>query len=157
MTGLFSGPRVRVVPDPALRVTARPVVAFDDALHRLVEDMFAVMHAAAGVGLAANQIGVDLAVFVMDCGGVRAAVVNPVLAPVRAPLPGAPSWQNGTEGCLSLPGEHRPRERAFAARVLGQDPDGRPLDVEETGLVARCLQHETDHLLGRLFTDPVRR
>lgn len=150
-SALFGGSRIRVAPDPALRGRARRVTVFDDGLRELVDDMFEVMAGANGVGLAANQIGVDLAVFVMDCDGVRLAVVNP-----RLTIPAGVGWDTAVEGCLSLPGDHRPRTRRARADVVGQDEGGSPVTVHGQGLVARCLQHETDHLAGRLFTDPVR-
>jgi peptide deformylase len=147
--------RIRTVGDPVLRTRATPVTAFDDRLRALVARMFDAMAAADGVGLAANQVGNDLAVFVMDCDGVRAVVVNP-----RLHLPDDEVATDG-EGCLSVPGRHWPTPRRVRARVSGQDEHGRPVVVEGSGLVARCLQHEVDHLAGRVYLDrlpgPLRR
>lgn len=140
--------------DPVLHGPCKPVEAFDAALAELVEDMFASMYAANGVGLAANQIGVDARVFVLDCedaDGVRtvAAVVNPVLI-----LPPPPrELMVGDEGCLSVPGAFEDTPRAAAAAVEGFDPDGEPIAVEGTGTLARCLQHEYDHLDGTVYVD----
>ncbi|GAA1687341.1 peptide deformylase [Glycomyces endophyticus] len=140
--------------EPVLHTPCTPVTAFDAALAALVEDMFASMYAANGVGLAANQIGVDARVFVLDCedaDGARtvAAVVNPVLI-----LPPPPrELMVGDEGCLSVPGVFTDTPRAATAVVEGLDPDGHPVRIEGTGTLARCLQHETDHLDGTVYVD----
>lgn len=147
---------IRVVGDPVLDTPTRPVTTFDEALRELVSDMFDTMAAANGVGLAANQIGVDLRVFVYDCpddDGVqrRGAVVNPELHTTEIPE-GMPA-DDGTddEGCLSVPGEVYPTGRADWAKVIGSTVDGERVEVEGTGFLARCLQHETDHLDGYLY------
>ncbi|TDD49416.1 peptide deformylase [Saccharopolyspora elongata] len=146
-----------VVGDPVLHNPTRPVEHFDDELRTLVEDMFETMAAANGVGLAANQIGVDLRVFVYDCPddeGVqhRGVVVNPELTTSEIPQT-MPDPDDDWEGCLSVPGESYPTGRANRARVTGSDVDGKPIEVEGTGFFARCLQHETDHLDGHLYLD----
>ncbi len=131
-----------------------PVTAFDAALAALVEDMFASMRAAEGVGLAANQIGVDARVFVVECPDAddrvtTAAVVNPVLE-----LPPPPRELDvGDEGCLSVPGQFTGSPRAATAAVRGFDVAGAPIRIEGTGTLARCLQHETDHLDGIVYVD----
>ena len=131
-----------------------PVTVFGADLEALVDDMFASMRAADGVGLAANQIGVSLRVFVYDCPdgtGDRQAghVVNPVLRiPAALASPVAEP-----EGCLSVPGQHATLTRPSLATVTGLDLDGRPVTVTGTGLLARCFQHETDHLDGIVFVD----
>jgi peptide deformylase len=145
---------IRIVGDPVLHNPTRPVEEFDESLRTLTEDMFATLAAANGVGLAANQIGVDLQVFVYDCpdGGTRrrGLVVNPVLE--TSPRPETvPDPEDDLEGCLSVPGESFPTGRADWAKVTGQDLDGSPIDVAGTGYFARCLQHETDHLDGLLY------
>jgi peptide deformylase len=144
---------------------AREVTVFDEALTGLVDDMIASMHAAEGVGLAANQIGCDLDVFVYDCpvddddevianappAHGRGALVNPRL--VR-------TWGESLvwgEGCLSLPGLVWDTTRADCALVRGLDVHGSPIEVAGSGLLGRCLQHETDHLRGRLFVDTLGR
>jgi peptide deformylase len=140
--------------EPVLHRPCKPVEAFDAALKELVEDMFASMYAADGVGLAANQIGVDARVFVLDCDdadGERtvAAVVNPVLI-----LPPPPrELVVDDEGCLSVPGAFEDTPRAATAVVEGFDADGKPIRIEGTGTLARCLQHEHDHLDGTVYVD----
>ncbi|MGH3942146.1 MAG: peptide deformylase [Pseudonocardiaceae bacterium] len=148
---------IRVVGDPVLHTPTRPVTDYDEALHALVSDMFDTMAAAQGVGLAANQIGMDLRVFVYDCPDGqdvrhRGAVVNPALETTERPET-MPDPDEDWEGCLSVPGESFPTGRATWARVTGTNPDGVPVVVEGTGLLARCLQHETDHLDGLLYLD----
>ncbi len=134
---------------PCARVTS-----FDARLGALVGDMFASMYAASGVGLAANQVGVGLRVFVYDCpdaSGENQAghVVNPVLA-----APGAFARPvTGPEACLSVPGQQAEVSRAAVATVTGADVYGRPVTVTGTGLLARCLQHEAGHLDGIVYVD----
>ncbi|SEN50541.1 peptide deformylase [Actinacidiphila rubida] len=146
---------ITVVGNPVLHRECQEVTAFDDELVALVDDMFASQRAAEGVGLAANQIGVDLKVFVYDCPddqNVRhvGAVCNPVLEEL-------PSDQrrldDSNEGCLSVPGAYMELARPDYAIVRGQDLQGNPIRVHGTGYFARCLQHETDHLFGRLYID----
>jgi peptide deformylase len=146
---------IRIVGDPVLHQATRPVHEFDDELRSLVKDMFETMAAAQGVGLAANQIGVDLRLFVYDCpddDGLqhRGVVVNPELEVSEIPE-GMPDPEDDWEGCLSVPGEAFPTGRASWAKVIGSDMDGKPLEIEGTGYFARCLQHETDHLDGYLY------
>jgi peptide deformylase len=144
-------PRIRVVGDPVLHAPTRRVTSFDDELARLVDDMFAAMAVAEGVGLAAPQIGVDLAVFVYDCpdgsGGRHVGhVVNPTIET-------SGGVQTGDEGCLSVPGPYHELDRAEEATVHGVDKTGAPVTVSGSGFFARCLQHETDHLRGVLYID----
>ncbi len=139
---------------PVLHRRCADVTAFDQALSDLVDDMFASMYAAEGVGLAANQIGVDLRVFVYDCpgeGGTRHVghVVNPELQ-VASALAGT---LTDTEGCLSVPGPRAEVPRAALATVTGFDLTGAPITVTGTGYFARCLQHECDHLDGTVYVD----
>ncbi|SNR56144.1 peptide deformylase [Haloechinothrix alba] len=143
--------------DPVLHTPTRPVETFDERLATLVDDMFKTMYAASGVGLAANQIGVDLRVFVYDCpddsGQMHSGVVvNPVLETSAVPET-MPDPEDDWEGCLSVPGESFPTGRADWARVTGVDTANHPVEVEGTGFLARCLQHETDHLDGYLYLD----
>ncbi|SEP86217.1 peptide deformylase [Lentzea albida] len=149
--------RIRIAGDPVLHNPTREVTEFDTELKTLVDDMFETMAAARGVGLAANQIGVDLRVFVYDCPddqGVqhRGVICNPVLETSEVPET-MPDPDDDFEGCLSVPGEAYPTGRAQWAKVTGVDLDGQPFEVEGTGFFARCLQHETDHLNGYLYTD----
>jgi peptide deformylase len=134
---------------------ARPVTSYDEELRALVADMVATMEAAEGVGLAACQVGVDLAVFVFECpdadGTVHQGVVcNPVL---DLPEGKDRRLDDGDEGCLSYPGAFVPCARPDVARVTGTGLDGEQVEVSGTGLLARCLQHETDHTLGTVFGD----
>jgi peptide deformylase len=134
---------------------ARPVTTFDAQLRALVADMTATMYAAEGVGLAACQIGVDLAVFVFDCpdddGTPHQGIVcNPVL---EIPEGRDRRLDDGDEGCLSYPGAFVPCARPDWARVSGVDLAGDPITFEGDGLLARCLQHETDHTRGTVFGD----
>lgn len=138
--------------DPVLHAPCEPVAGFDASLARLVEDMFATMYAARGVGLAANQIGVGLRVFVYDCPDdedVRhlGHLVNPRL------LETGGVTVRGAEGCLSLPGIEAGTPRLDHAVVQGFTVTGAPVTVSGTGFFARCLQHECDHLDGLMYTD----
>lgn len=147
-----------IIGDPVLHTPTRPVTAFDDQLADLVADMFDTMAAAEGVGLAANQVGVDLRVFVYDCPDLetrerrRGVVVNPVLETSERPET-MPDPEDDDEGCLSVPGEQFPTGRAEWAKVTGVDADGAPVEVEGHGFLARCLQHEVDHLDGVIYVD----
>ena len=134
---------------------ARPVASYDEELGGLVADMVATMYAAEGVGLAACQIGVDRAVFVFDCpddAGTmhRGVVCNPVL---ELPEGRDRRLDEGDEGCLSYPGAFVECARPDRARVTGTGLDGQPVSYEGDGLLARCLQHETDHIQGTVFGD----
>ncbi|MFF3397410.1 peptide deformylase [Streptomyces sp. NPDC002659] len=138
--------------DPLLHAPCEPVTDFSPALKQLVEDMFATMYAAQGVGLAANQVGVPLRVFVYDCPDdedVRhlGHIVNPRLVEADGVT------VRGPEGCLSLPGLEAGTERFDHAVVEGVTVDGEPVRVAGTGFFARCLQHECDHLEGLVYTD----
>jgi peptide deformylase len=119
--------------------------------------MFASMEAADGVGLAANQIGVDARVFVLDCPDAEGRdvvgyAVNPVLT-VLDPVGDEPAEEVTEEGCLSVPGPYAELPRAFRARVDGVDANGEPVSIEASGMAARCLQHEVDHLDGVVYVD----
>ncbi|WPB89217.1 peptide deformylase [Streptomyces malaysiensis] len=143
---------MRLLGDPALRARCEEVTAFDAELARLIEDMYATMYAAHGVGLAANQIGVGLRVFVFDCPDDEdhrhlGHVVNPRLAAA------AGVTVRGPEGCLSLPGIEAGTPRYDRAVIEGMTMAGKPVRIEGTGFFARCLQHEYDHLDGGLFID----
>jgi len=143
---------IRVLGDPVLRRRAVEVVAVDDAVRALIADLFDTMRAAEGIGLAAPQIGVSLRVLVADVGPEGPgplALVNPVLVEVSA------ERERAWEGCLSLPGLEAEVERPARVVVTGLDGEGRPVRLEAAGLLARCLQHEIDHLDGRLILDRV--
>ena len=140
---------------PVMHTRARPVVSFDRELAELVRNMFATMYAAEGVGLAATQVGVDLAVFVYDCPDddqVRhvGVICNPE---VTLPEGKERHLETADEGCLSLPGAYLELARPDHALCTGEDHTGQPVAVQGTGLLGRCLQHETDHLNGTVFGD----
>jgi len=159
---LPEGGTVRAITRWGTPVMHRPqsaVTSYDDALAALAADMVATMYAAEGVGLAACQIGEDVAMFVFDCPddeGVhhRGVVCNPVLF-----LPEGKNRKldDGDEGCLSLPGAFMPLARPDFAAVEGQDENGEPVRYAGHGLLARCLQHETDHCRGTVFGDRLNR
>ncbi len=142
---------------PVMHRELADVTVYDESLESLVKDMVATMYAAQGVGLAANQVGEDLKVFVFDCpdddgNRVTGVVCNPVLT-----LPEGPDREldEDDEGCLSLPGAFSPCARPDRSSVTGTDHTGAAVSFEGTGLLARCLQHETDHLFGTVFGDRI--
>jgi peptide deformylase len=133
----------------------KDVTVFDAELETLVKDMVATMYAAKGVGLAANQVGVDLKVFVFDCPDddnvqITGVVCNPVL---HLPEGKERNLEDEDEGCRSLPGAFTSCARPARAHVTGVDHKGEPVEFVGDGLLARCLQHETDHLFGTVFGD----
>ncbi|MEV6884956.1 peptide deformylase [Streptomyces sp. NPDC051135] len=147
--------RVTEAGEGVLHRPCRDVTEFGPDLAALIDDMFRTMYVAEGAGLAANQVGVDLRLFVYDCpddDGVRHVghVVNPVL---EALPPAARRLLDEGEGCLSVPGAVMAVPRPDRAVVRGLDKDGAPLRVEGTGYFARCLAHETDHVNGRVYLD----
>src|SRR2546422_7732212 len=138
-------------PNPILDTPGDPVTEYDDALKKLVNDMFETMYAAPGVGLADVQVGSSKRLFVMDCSGgkdpeQRIALINPEVLAVEGN-------QNGEEGCLSFPGIFTPVERSLRAVVRAQDTDGNEFEIDGTELTARCMLHETDHCDGIVFLD----
>ncbi|HWB65271.1 MAG TPA: peptide deformylase [Mycobacteriales bacterium] len=137
--------------DPVLRTPCDEVTVFDDAIAALCQDLLDTVTGAEGrAGLAANQIGVSLRAFSWYVDGEAGVVVNPRLVAVDGE-------QDGDEGCLSLPGLWYPCRRADYAKVEGVDASGQPITVEGTELLGRCLQHECDHLDGKLFVDRLER
>ncbi|KJY41476.1 peptide deformylase [Streptomyces sp. NRRL B-1568] len=148
--------RITVVGEEILSRPCREVTEFGTPqLSALIDDMFLTMHVAEGAGLAANQVGVDLRLFVYDCpddDGIRHVghIINPVLDP---PDPGSRRLIDDVEGCLSVPGAVMAVPRTDRAVARGFDKDGNPLVIEGTGYFARCLQHETDHLVGHTYLD----
>ena len=137
---------IRLFGDPVLRTPAEPVTDFDLELRNLVRDLTETMLDAPGVGLAAPQIGVGLRVFTYHVDDEPGHLVNPVLE-----LSGDP--EEDDEGCLSLPGLQFPTPRAPRVIATGFTMHGEPVTIEGTELLARCVQHETDHLDGVLFID----
>ena len=138
---------IREFGDPVLRTPADEVRAFDRELAALVRDLEETVDHPGRAGLAAPQIGVSARVFSYNIDGVIGHVVNPRIAELSEEI------QDGDEGCLSVPGIWAPTVRAEHAVVEGFDVHGEPLRLEGTGLMARCLQHEVDHLDGRVFLD----
>ena len=138
---------IRIFGDPVLRTPADPVVDFDKELRRLVDDLLDTMREQNGTGLAAPQIGVGLRVFTFDVDDVTGHLVNPVLE-----FPDEEE-QDGPEGCLSIPGVYVDTKRRQNVVAKGFNRHGDPIQVVGSGLMARCTQHETDHLDGVLFID----
>lgn len=143
--------------DPVLHEPTKPVTQPVEELAELIADMHETMDAAHGVGLAANQIGVPLRLFVYHCPDGdqmrRGTVINPVLETSEIPKTMPRDDGEDDEGCLSVPGYSWPTGRADWAKVTGLDEHGNEIEVEGTGFFARCLQHETGHLDGFLYTD----
>lgn len=136
-------------PDPVLETPAATVTKFDDALHNLVDEMFATMYEARGVGLAAPQIGISKRITVVDItfkedAAAKIVLVNPEIIKMEGK-------QTGNEGCLSLPEFHEKVTRAKKVTVRAQDAHGKTFEMEGEDLLARAFQHETDHLNGKLF------
>ena len=136
-------------PDPRLRTRAEPVHTFDAKLKQLVEDMFETMYAANGVGLAATQVDVHLRVLVADMSDDR----EHPLALINAQILEKDGSQVYQEGCLSFPGLYADVTRALKVKVRAQDVDGKEIIVEAEGPLAVCIQHELDHLDGKVFVD----
>lgn len=136
---------VRLFGDPILRARAAEVETFDQQVRQLVTDLTDTMYESGGVGMAAPQIGVGLRVFVYDTGDARGHLINPEFEV------DGDETQTGPEGCLSIPGVREDVTRAMAVRARGVDMTGAPVEFRAEGLLARCVQHETDHLDGVLF------
>ena len=140
-------------PAAVLLTPGEPVVSFDGELESLVRDMFETMYDARGVGLAAQQIGLSLRLFVMDCDGIRLVAANPEIIFTEGE-------QSGEEGCLSVGKVHGELKRPERVILRAQDIKGKTFEREATGLAARCFLHETDHCDGILFIrhlSPLRR
>ena len=135
---------IRVFGDPVLKTPTVEVTEFDDALRRLADDMLETMYAAPGVGLAANQVGIQKRLFVYDIGEGPGVIVNPTIHEV------AGEWTY-EEGCLSVPGLYWPILRPKQVHLTGFDLDGDDLEFHADELMARMLQHEVDHLDGKLL------
>ncbi|MCK6209393.1 peptide deformylase [Georgenia sp. EYE_87] len=143
---------IRVVGDPVLRTPCEPVTEIDARVRSLVEDLLETVDEDGRAGLAANQIGVNLRAFSWNIDDEIGYVLNPRIVELSED-----EFQDGDEGCLSVPGLWFPTKRAWYARVEGMDLDGRPVVVEGEELMARCLQHEVDHLDGMLYLDRLER
>ena len=138
---------IRLFGDPVLRTQATEVVDFDKELATLVKDLWDTMEDQGGAGLAAPQLGVGLRVFTYNCDGFAGHLVNPTWTAV------GDDEQDGEEGCLSIPGLYWDCVRARNVVARGWNMHGEPVQIEGTDLLARCIQHETDHLDGVLFVD----
>jgi peptide deformylase len=145
---------IRTYPDPVLRNKTARVEKIDGSLDRLIQDMIETMHAAPGVGLAANQVGVPLQLAVIDLSGRENieqrhplfVIINPEILVLDGSIV-------EEEGCLSIPDYSEKVKRAAKVRVRAQDRTGKPFEIEAEGLLAKALQHEIDHLNGLLFVD----
>jgi peptide deformylase len=137
---------IHVLGSPILRERAEPVVEVTDELRRLSDDMFETMYAAQGIGLAAPQVGRTERLFVCDVEDQRYTFINPELLLTEG-------QERAEEGCLSIPEVFGEVTRAAVVRMRGLDLEGNPFELDASGLLARCLQHELDHLNGRLFLD----
>ncbi|MCG8394862.1 MAG: peptide deformylase [Pseudomonadales bacterium] len=141
-------------PDPRLRTVAKPVEKVDDELRKLIDDMFETMYAAPGIGLAASQVNVHRRLIVMDLSEDQSdprVFINPEITPLTDEL--APY----EEGCLSVPGFYEKVERPARVKIKALDRDGNEFEEEADELLATCIQHEIDHLDGKLFVDYVSR
>ena len=138
---------IRIIGDPVLRTVADPVTEFGPELAKLVADMTETMEDVDGAGLAAPQVGISQRVFTYRIGGVEGHIINPVLEN------SGDYQEDQVEGCLSIPGLGFPVRRFRSTRVTGVDMHGSPVTVEGEGMLARCFQHENDHLNGILYTD----
>ena len=137
-------------PDPRLHKVAQPVTAVDERVRAIVDDMFATMYDAQGIGLAATQVDVHERIVVIDVSEERdtpLVLINPEITWASA------EKQVGDEGCLSVPGIYDGVERSTAVHVRALDRDGQPRVIEADGLLAVCIQHEMDHLLGKVFVE----
>ncbi|RRJ82581.1 peptide deformylase [Aestuariirhabdus litorea] len=137
-------------PDPRLRTEAKPVTSVDSSIKKLAADMLETMYAAPGIGLAATQVNVHLRVIVVDVseeGNAPHILINPVITPIGDEL------EESQEGCLSVPGYYETVQRPERIRVEALDGEGVPFTLECDGLMAVCIQHEVDHLNGKLFVD----
>ena len=136
-------------PDKRLRTVAGPVEVIDDSIRTLVDDMFETMYAAPGIGLAATQVDVHKRVIVMDLSAEK----NEPLCLINPEIVSSEGVEQTEEGCLSVPDIFETVERAERVVVRALDRDGKELELEADGLLAVCIQHEMDHLMGNLFVD----
>ncbi|PKQ26487.1 MAG: peptide deformylase [Actinobacteria bacterium HGW-Actinobacteria-4] len=143
---------IRVTGDPVLRTPCEPIVTIDDTVRTLVEDLLETVDYDGRAGLAANQIGVSLRAFSWNIDDQIGYILNPVIVEVSDEL-----QELGDEGCLSVPGLWYPCERANYARAEGIDLDGEPVVLEGEEIWARLIQHEVDHLNGKLYLDRLAR
>ncbi|RMG56781.1 MAG: peptide deformylase [Gammaproteobacteria bacterium] len=136
-------------PDPRLRLKAEPVEQVDDEIRQIVDDMFETMYAAPGIGLAATQVNIQKRIIVIDVSEDKSqpiCLINPEIIE-------RDGEEEMEEGCLSVPGFYEKVQRARHVRVRALDREGQPFEIEDDGLLAVCIQHEIDHLDGKLFVD----
>ena len=137
-------------PDPRLYTVAKPVAEVDDAIRTLADEMIALMYASDGVGLAATQVDRHIRLIVMDTSETHdqpRVLINPEM------VTGSDDWILGEEGCLSVPQIYEKVERHARVRVRALGRDGQPYEFDAEGLTAVCVQHEMDHLMGKVFVD----
>ena len=144
---------ILLYPDPRLNIVARPVAQVDDGIRTLIDDMAQTMYAAPGIGLAATQVDVHLRVIVIDASEAR----NSLVVLINPEIVAAEGEQLCDEGCLSVPGVYEPVARAARVTVRALDREGRPFELTAEGMLAVCIQHEMDHLLGRVFVERLSR
>ena len=136
-------------PDPRLRTKAQPITSFDDALQKVINNMFETMYAAPGIGLAATQVNIHKQLIVIDLSEDKSqpiVLINPKILEVRG-------VEEMEEGCLSFPGVYAKVQRANEVTIQAQDAKGQTIEMDADGLLAVCIQHEIDHLEGKLFVD----
>ena len=137
-------------PDPRLHTVAKPVPAVGPDIQPLIDSMFETMYEASGIGLAATQVDVHQRLVVIDVSEGRdqpLVLINPEI------VWASPDWHKSDEGCLSVPGIYDGVERSVAVRVESLDRHGKPQTIEADGLLAVCIQHELDHLMGKVFVE----
>lgn len=139
---------IRIIGDPILRTPCEEITTIDDHVKMLVEDLLEGVDMEGRAGLAANQIGVGLRAFSWNIDGEVGYILNPRIVELSKD-----EYQDGDEGCLSVPDLFFPTERAWYARAEGIDLDGKPVVVEGEELMGRCIQHECDHLNGKIYID----
>ncbi|NND82602.1 MAG: peptide deformylase [Gammaproteobacteria bacterium] len=140
---------ILVYPDPRLRKVAKPVQSVDDNIRQLVRDMLETMYDAEGIGLAATQVDVHKQVIVMDLSETRD---NPLVL-INPQIVEQDGEQEYDEGCLSIPEYYAPVKRAESVKITALNPEGEIFDLQADGLLAVCIQHEMDHLKGKVFVD----
>lgn len=144
-------PKLQILtfPDPRLRLKAQPVSEVNDAVRRMVDDMFETMYAAPGIGLASTQVNIQKQIIVIDVSEDKSeplVLINPEVLEKRG-------IEQMEEGCLSFPDVYAQVERANEIRIRALDRDGKAFELDTGGLLAVCIQHELDHLEGKLFVD----
>jgi peptide deformylase len=138
---------LRVLGDPILREETKPVTVITEDVKRLIDDMFETMYAARGIGLAAPQVGRSERLAIVDVDDEPMVLINPEI------LESSRATEKAEEGCLSIPDVYGDVERPSVVRIRAMDGDGNVFEREATGLLARCMQHEIDHLHGKMFID----